>query len=144
MRRDMTYAEACAKADALKALDCGEIFLSTGEMPWHIATGCRPGGTHRLDMDTSVWFHGECPKTGLFFRWSFDIEPYSASGKGSYEIDAEACREVLSKLNGACREVFRDYLETCAAKVRAKGAEYQTVADRQLRDANTLSELARV
>ena len=142
--RDMTYAEACEKADAIKQLNAGEIYLSArnGEFPWHIADDCEPGGSHRLEISTNAWFRGTCPDTGLRFRWSFDIEPCSANGKGSYEIDSDGCREVLSKLSGKCRKKFQLYLLECAEKVKAKADEWQAITDRQMRDATILRGLA--
>lgn len=135
--RDITYESAIANSAALRSLGQTEIYLSAGEMPWAKATTCEPGGTHRLDMATSVWF-GADHESGLHFRWSFDIESRSANGTGSYAIDVEACREVMKKLGPDARQKFAEYLFSCAEKVKAKGAEYQRIADRQYADAHLL------
>lgn len=140
--RDLTFTEAIEKADALKTIGCREIYLNKGDLPWHIADSCEPGGTHRLDMDTSVWFSGRDAETGLRFRWSFDIEPHSANGKGSYEIDTESCLRVMRELNDGCRQEFRNYLLECSKKVKEKAEEWQKITDRQMRDAITLRGLA--
>lgn len=55
MINEMTFEKAIKNADALKSLNVGEIYLSDdGDIPWHIADDCRPGGSHRLDISTSV------------------------------------------------------------------------------------------
>ena len=69
-----------------------EIYLDSdqGEYPWEFCTHCKPGGSHRLEIATDVWFYADHP-CGLSFLWNFDIEPRSANGKGHYEIDADGC-----------------------------------------------------
>lgn len=140
--KDWTYQEAIEKADAVKALNLGEIYLNKGEKPWHIVDGCKPGSSHRLEIRTNVWFSGTDPTTGLRFRGSFDIEPRSANGKGSYEIDAAACRDVLEQLSGDAREKFQTYLADCAEKVAAKADEWRSLVAQQDRDAAILRKLA--
>ena len=143
MTPELTYKSATRKAKSLRAVGMTEIYLhDTGDEPWHLVTSCEDGGSHRLDIATSVWFLAKDPKTGLTFRWNFDIEPHSANGKGSYEIDAPACRAVLEKLNGTARKLFREYLGRCAEKVQAKADEWQKITSRQQRDAQTLRQLA--
>lgn len=142
MMNDMTYQEAKQKATTLRELGQTEVYLNGGEMPWEYVTSVEPGGSHRLEISTSVWFKALCPETGLRFRWSFDIEPYSANGKGSYEIDSESCRNVTKKLSGDALADWRNYLRDCAEKVRSKGEEWRIVADKQLTDAALLSDLS--
>jgi hypothetical protein len=139
----MTYEKAIRNADALKAIEAGEVYLDTAPYPWHQATRCEPGGSHRLDIATSVWFYGSDPGTGLEFRWCFDIEPPRANGKGHYEIDADACRDVLRALPEQAADAFRRYLLDSAEKVAAKGLEYQHHADRQAADALALRRIAK-
>ncbi len=142
MMNDMTYDEAKKKATALQELGQTSVYLRGGEMPWEHVTSVEPGGSHRLEISTSVWFKAKCPETGLEFRWSFDIEPLSANGKGSYEIDAAACRNVTSKLKGDALAAWREYLRECAEKVRSKGDEWRKIADKQLTDAALLADLS--
>lgn len=142
MMTDFTYESATKAAEHLKAIGMTDISLwRDPNPPWHLATSCEPGGSHRLDISTDASFYAEDPKTGLTFRWSFDIEPMSANGTGSYQINAAGCKTVLSKLRGEARAQFRAYLSACAAKVRDKGLEYQRIADRQAADAATLRDL---
>jgi len=141
----MKYQDAIANAKHLKALGQTEVSLYSrddGEPPWHLATSCEPGGSHRFDMATSVWFRGEDPETGIKFRWTFDLEPYSANGKSTYEIDARGAREVLSQLPKEAARKFREYLADCSTKVMAQAMQYQGATDKLSRDANTLMTLA--
>lgn len=141
--RDMTYKEALKAVKHLKAIGETSIWLrGDSEKPWQHVTKVEGGGSHRLDMNTSIWFEAVEPKTGLSFRWRFEIEPMEANGKGHYEINATACRAVMGKLEGKARKMFSDYLATCAAKVRSKGEEWKRITDRQFRDAETLEQLA--
>jgi len=143
MNTELTYKEAIRKAKSLRAVGMTEIYLRDGsEYPWHLATSCEDGGSHRLDISTSVRFRAKDAKSGLTFRWNFEIEPHSANGKGSYEIDAAGCRSVLEKLNEPARKLFREYLGRCAEKVHEKAHEWQAIASRQFRDAETLRQLS--
>jgi hypothetical protein len=135
------YQELKTKGLALKQLYGFDAVYIEG-VPFSLATSCEPGGSHRLDMATSVWFYGTDPDSGVRMRWSFDIESPSANGSSSYAIDADACRNVMRELRGEARDQFRAYLADCAAKVRARGEEYRKAADKQAMDAAILSDLA--
>ena len=88
-----SYAEVEKSAKAIFELELGEIYLTKGDMPWDLAVSCEPGGGHRLDIATDIWFRG-ISRSGVSLRWSFDIEPPSANGKATYQIDVAGCREV--------------------------------------------------
>lgn len=139
------WHKAVEQAAHYLAVGQAELYLDSQQAldtyPWEWAARVRTGGTHRLDIDTNVWFMAEHP-SGLTFSWSFDLEPYSANGKGSYEIDADACRRVLALLPLAVRGAFRTYLADCAGKVAAKAVEWRGITERQERDARVLQELA--
>jgi hypothetical protein len=142
MLKTWNYEEAIQKAEHIKALGLDDdIYLSVGPYPWHIATSCEPGGSHRLEIATSVWFRGE--SDGLKFRWSFDIEPHSreANGQGSYQINTEGCLEVIGHLKGKCLTQFKLYLKDCAEKILKVADEYQQIAYKQYRDAVILRSL---
>jgi len=138
------YKQAIKLAEHYKAIGESRICLSRdeSEKPWHLVTNCEPGGSHRLDISTSVRFYAVDPGTGLHFDWSFDIEPYEANGKSSYEIDARACRNVLAKLPAKTAIQFRAYLAECAEKVAARGDEYFKLYQRQHADADALRKLS--
>ena len=143
---ETTYAQATKNAAALKQIGMTDLYLSrqSGDHPWHLVTGCEPGGSIRLEISTSVRFKAFDPATRLTFSWLFDIETMSANGKGHHEIDAEGCRRVIGKLPaGRARDSFLKYLRDCAKKVRTKGDEWRTIYERQIADAATLERLAR-
>jgi len=117
-----SYAEVEKSAKAIFELELGEIYLTKGDMPWDLAVSCEPGGGHRLDIATDIWFRG-ISRSGVSLRWSFDIEPPSANGKATYQIDVAGCREVLQELTDPCRTQFRNYLHDCAREVEKQAIE---------------------
>lgn len=141
--RNLTYRVALKDHAALKRLGQGDVYLSEGdEFPWQDVVSVEPGGSHRLDISTTVWITAVDKKTGLRFRWSAEIENRSADGQGSYEIDTDGCRSVIAKLHGVARDQFRKYLAACAVAVRAKAVEWRTLAEGQAKDASILAELS--
>lgn len=137
----LDYRDALKKADAYKAIGQTRIYLYDGSVyPWEHVSKVEPGGSHRLDIATSVRFAAVID--GLEFNWSWDIEDRSANGKGYYEINVGACREVMGKVPEAARQQLREYFAECAGKVQEKGQEWQRLADRQKRDADVLHSLA--
>jgi hypothetical protein len=100
MLQNWSFKSATEKAEHLKAIGQNEIYLSEGELPYNLVTRCEPGGSHRIDMSTSIWFYAEDKKSGLVFRWSFDIENREANGRGYYLINVKACEEIIKKLKG--------------------------------------------
>jgi hypothetical protein len=142
-RDNIDYRDVLAKADAYKTTGETRIHLFNAEVyPWHLVTKVDPGGSHRLDIATSVRITAVDPATQIEFSWSFDIEDQSANGKGSYQINIGACREVMGKVPAAARQALREYFATCAGKVQEKAQEWQAIADRQRRDADALHSLA--
>jgi hypothetical protein len=140
--KDWTYAEAISKAEHLKAIGDEEIYLyNDPNPPWQHATSCEPGSTHRIDMATDVRFRATDPATGLRFRWSFAIEPTSASGAGSYQIDVDGCRRVLALLPEPVRGEFREFLRSAADAVQKQGDQYRAVMEQQNRDADALRSI---
>jgi len=105
-------------------------------------TECEPGGSHRLDIDTDVWFRASHP-SGLKFRWTFEIERDGANGRGHYMIDVDGCQSVLSALKGDARKQFQKYLKDCAAAVKTKADEWKKVTDDQYKTAADLDRASR-
>lgn len=140
-----TFSEIQSKAEHYKALGQTEIYLDgkCPDFPWHLVTRCEPGGSHRLEIHTDVWFYAHDPESGLDFRWSFDIEPRSANGVGTYQIDSAGCREVFAKLPPAALVSFRKYLSDCSVAVAKRAREYHDAASKQFADARTLEELGK-
>jgi hypothetical protein len=132
------WKEAVKKARHYLAVGQHEIYLSdSDEKPWALAIRCEPGGTHRLDINTDVWFYAQ-HSSGLQFRWSFDIEPRSANGTGSYDIDVNAIQNVLYKLPPKVQLQFKNYLMTCIEAVENKAVEWQAITDKQYATARRL------
>lgn len=136
------WKEHAKLAKHYKAIGQKEIWLSEGnDFPWMYVDSVKPGGSHRLDIATSVWFRATHP-TGLRFSWSFDIEPRSASGKGYYEIDVKGCREILDALPERARARFREYLGECAKSVEANALKFRKIAEGEFETARALKGLA--
>lgn len=141
MLETLDYRDCLKKADAYKSIGQTRIYLYDGSVfPWEQVSEVEPGGSHRLDISTSVRMTAFID--GLEFSWTWDIEERSANGKGHYEINVGACREVMSKLPARARRQLREYFAECAEKVQEKGREWQKIADRQKRDADILHSLA--
>lgn len=131
------WQEYVKQADHYQAIGETRIHLyGDAEKPWQYATGCEPGGSHRLDISTSVRF--TAAKNGLEFSWSYDIEPSSANGKGDYHIDIEGIQRVLAKLPMKTATDFVNYLKSCADAVEKRADEYQESAKRQYGTASAL------
>lgn len=143
MISDESWKDIQALASHYLAIGNESIYLGSKcpDIPWELATECEPGGSHRLEISTSVRFRGYDPSTGLRMSWSFDIEPRSANGKGTYEIDTEGCLRVLALLPDVARAQFRRYLAECAPKVEKRAREYQDAADAQYDAARKLAAL---
>lgn len=135
---DMTYSTAISNVDALKRLGTTQVYLARNDpdIPWHIATKCEPGSMYRMGTYVDVQFSGE--QDGITFIWYFDIEPFSASGSATYQINTEGCASVMSKLPPTVRKMFRARLAECAGKVEAHANEFVAVADRQFATARAL------
>ncbi|GEM_PF-3463333 len=137
------WTEIVKKADAYKSIGQEEVYLygqDNDDYPWEFVVSVESGGSHRFDINTDVWFRAEHP-SGLKLRWSFDIEPSNANGKGHYEIDTDGCKQVLKLLPLDARQAFQDYLTNCSQKVHEKAEEQWQWVQRQFQDAETLRVL---
>lgn len=132
------WKDHAALAENYLAVGQREVYLSDGdERPWEHVVSVEPGGSHRLEMATSVWFRATHP-SGLGFRWSFDIEPRGENGNGYYEVDVNACHDVLARLPSRPAAQFKAYLSECAKKVKANAQKFKDVADREFETARAL------
>jgi hypothetical protein len=140
---DADWRDLIKKADAYKAVGQPTIYLHGNcVFPWELVTEVEPGGGMRMSMHTGVRLTAVHPETGLQFDWSIDIESREANGKGHYEIDLRACRELMAKLPASPRQQLRAFFAECAGKVQEKWQEWQAVADQQKRMADSLHSLA--
>lgn len=145
-KAERSWKEHVRLAKHYRALGQAGVYLSGGDdetdRPWHLVTNVRPGGTHRLDMDTSIWFEATDPKSGLGFRWTVEIEDRDANGHGYYKINTKRLRRILAVLPPSGRMALQKYLADAARKVKAKGDEWAVILKRQQDDAATLALLA--
>ena len=139
--KNWTYKDIKLKGEHFKALGVTEVYLSEGPYPWELVSKITPGGTHRLDISTSVWFYGTDPKSGLELRWSFDIEDRQANGKGYYEINQKECCRILGILPPIPKGQFREYLIDCAKSIEKNAKEYLDISKREFNTAKVLRSL---
>jgi hypothetical protein len=137
-----TFEFALQHAEAFKEIGETKVYLDRdSELPWEIAEHCEPGGSHRMDIATSVRFIGKHP-SGLTFHWMFDIETADANGSSEYKINTAAIVAAIQKMREPVATEFRTYLKECAEKVEKRGAEYLASAQRQYGTAAALEALA--
>jgi hypothetical protein len=82
------------------------------------------------------------PGTALTFTWSFDIEPYSATGSDAPQIDMAAIRKALSMMRGDGADRFREYLIGFAAGVESRAREADMYARRRFEIAAEVRSIA--
>lgn len=139
---DVTVAFAVQHADFFKSLGQNDVWLGDDEgAPWELADRCEPGGSHRMDIATSVRFSGK-HACGLRFSWHFDIETRDANGSSEYKINTAAILAVIQRMPDMVADQFRAYLKDCAEKVEKRGKEYMDSAQRQYGTAAQLRSVA--
>lgn len=145
MDREKSWRERVKLAADYIKLGQKEQYLDRNnakDYPWEFVTSVEPGGGHRMDMDTSVWFYAPHP-SGLVFRWSFEVEFNEADGKGYYMIDTDGCASVMAALSAKGKEMFKKYLKKCAKSVAEQGEKYEQAAKSQREIAAALERLSR-
>lgn len=143
---ELNWRQAVEQAEHYKAIGQADVYLYGGnddDYPWEYASKVEEGGSHRLDISTNVRFSADHP-SGITFRWTFDIEPHSANGSGSYQIDTKAIEGIFPLMPEPAQRQFAKYLATCAEKVAGRGREFMQTANRQLAEAETLARLAQL
>ena len=108
--RDLTFAEAQAKAEHLKALGQTQVYLrdASENFPWDRATTVESGGMHRMSGPISAWIVADVD--GIEYRWSVNFEDRDADGRNVAMFDEEHLREVMMKLPSAARTAFASML----------------------------------
>lgn len=143
--RAIDYKEVLAKAEHYKAVGTIQVYLDRGkdidDYPWHLATGCSEGGSHRMDIATDVRFEARDPITAMEFHWTIEIEPHSANGSG-YQIDTIQCRKIIGLLPKSVATIFRAYLSECATALRKRGREFETAYLQHMHDSDALIGLS--
>lgn len=143
----ITYKQAVKHARALRDMGVKSIYLDKGDpdIPWDRVCRVSPGGSHRLEISTTVRFEAYDKKSKLTFSWCFEIESHDANGSSHYKIVPEIeVTKVLLKMSTAGRTAFKAYLADCAAKVQAKALEFLAIGERQRLDAKKLYVLSKI
>jgi len=115
-----TWTQAVAQAEHRIAIGATDVYLGSDaatfdSLDWSKCVSMETGGSHRLDIATSVIFRFE--DKGISGRWHFDIEPHSANGSNVYEIDVAGIQRILVVLPPSVRRAFMDYLTSCETAV---------------------------
>lgn len=108
------------------------IYSQGNDYPWEFASKVEGGGSHRLDISTSLRFTAEHP-SGLEFSWCFDIEADSANGKGHYDIQTDKLALILKKVLPACARQMRSHFASYIAALEENARKYEEVAARERR-----------
>ena len=129
---ESTWKKYAKLARHYKAIGQNEIYLDRDhDAPWCLASNVETGYVHRLGIPVSMSFRGTDIKSGLSFRWSFDIEKRDANGSGKFLIDVDRIRAVRELMPDGARREFSRLLKETAKAVRKQGDEYQTAANEQ-------------
>ena len=91
-------------------------------LPWHLVTKVKSGGTGRYNMNVSAGFEAPHP-CGLTFHWSFDYEPRGkrmGHSNGPMAFDFERIHWCMNQLPKQYQSVFADQLQEAATE----GATY--------------------
>lgn len=130
---DLTYAEAIAKAEHLKALGETNIYLyreNADDFPFDKVTRVEEGNSWRSGMPTSCYLIADVD--GLTFRLNFDFEPRSASGASVHLLNRDKMRDLFIKLPPAARQSFADLLESaCLPAMVQRKNEYLALLNKQ-------------
>ena len=128
-------------ADHYKAIENIEHYLFDGPYPWDNVIDCKPGGMYRLGVPVDVDFDAvhDC---GLSFRWSVSLEPPSANGTGSLQIDSDKIQDTLGQLPANMQEKFAKCFTEHILKLREESANYLTTARQKSRLADFFVGLA--
>ena len=127
-----TLEQAIENTEAYKQLGTEEVYLWNDPYPWEYANEIKSGGSHRLDISTSVWVTADHP-CGLRFRWSVDLEAQDANGKGHYEVDVATITATRLALGDTdIRIQYEEYLNECADAIEKRVQESMDYIGREL------------
>lgn len=141
-----TWTQALETVEHRLALGMTDVYLGSDaatydSLDWSKCVGMDTGGSHRLDISTSVQFQFE--DKGLKGRWYFEIEPRSANGSSHYHIDVAGIQRILAVLPAYPLSQFKKYLNDCATAVEKRADEYQEIATKEYGMAGMLRSAAK-
>jgi hypothetical protein len=129
---DLTYAQAIANAEHLKALGQTDVYLyrdNAEGFPFDKVTRVEEGSSFRLSGPSSCRLIAE--EAGLRFSVSVDFENADANGRGVSLFDRDQLRDLMRKLNPAAREQFAVMLEKCVIPMAKRTAEIREALNSQ-------------
>jgi hypothetical protein len=139
---ERNWKEYVRLAKHYKAIGQTEIWLNRDkDAPWHLAQSVEAGSVYRLSTPVSFDFKGRDEKSGLTFRWSFDIEESNANGRSLFQVNVDAARRVKDLLPATVANRFANQLEVTAKAIREKGKEYTEHAHAQFAMADALDNI---
>ena len=111
MLHNLTYTQAVAKAEHLKALGENTVYLDdeAKDLPWDKVTQIEKGCGYRLNGPTGFYVIAE--DHGLQMKWSIEMEGRDANGRSVSMFDRDRLREVAMKLPKAARKSFVAFLQ---------------------------------
>jgi hypothetical protein len=131
-------------SDHYLALGMTTIYLGSkwdATLDWSKCVDVEGGGTHRLEMSTSVRFLFR--DKGLEASWYLELEDRTSNGHGHYQIDLPAIQKVLPLLPPGIRAKLNVMLLEGADKIEKSAVEYQAIAAREYGTVAALRSLAR-
>lgn len=134
MIRDLSYAEALAKSDALKQLGETTVYIRSEDagFPFDKVARVEAGNSYRLSGPSSCYLMFE--ENGLLFRLNVEFESRDANGKGVSLFDRDRLRDVANKLSPVGRVAFAKMLESEVLRPLAERTEEYRKALRQQAD----------
>lgn len=132
--------DVISKVEHYKALGMDRVYMDReSEIPWDLVTDIETGGTYRLGLSTSQSVIVEHP-CGLTLRWSVDLEPRSANGTGTIQIDIEKIRTMLRKCPSEVTKKLRAWMAESATTVDKHATELRELLARVESIANLFRE----
>jgi hypothetical protein len=132
MLYDLTYTQAVAKAEHLKALGETTVYLDGDavDLPWDKAVRVEKGCGYRLNGPTGFYVIAE--DSGLTMRWSVDMEGRDANGASVTIFDRDRLREVAMKLPKHVRRSLAAFLtKHVLPEVEKRTKEWREYLNRQ-------------
>lgn len=138
----MSYENATQKAEHFRGLGVTDVYISTGPLPWHLATHMEKSGRslngHHSEM--RFWFKDE--DSGLTFQWYFDIVSTLRSKHDLlfYQVDVKQCRTIVESLNPRLAIDFKGWIDEWVAKLDTLKSAYLDVSEAYSISANALRD----
>lgn len=137
-------------ADHYLAIGITRVHLSEyegySEFPWELAEEVEEGGSHRLDIcttlrfSTRVWSNGHA----ITLSWFLDLETRDANYSSEYKIDRAKIAGIFPLLRRELQDQLREILTKDAELIRKRADEFSAASARQYADAALFEQLAKM